>query len=334
MANPLVRTLRSMVTAPVRAFAEPKMLGTLLAANLVVGLLISLPSLLPTLQGFGHSLLGRGAPFPSTPALFEANRALSNGGAFMGGSMVLAVVLSLLMQLYFAGGMTSRLWSAGRFVFSEFASQSARLWGRNVRLFGWSLVGLIPAAGFAVGSALLMKALHKPTLFTLKNEEWILGTPLTGWSAAHLGLSLFVLAGWRASLDVARVQLFSEDQRKTRVAAWRAVKRVVTSPGQWLAYAVLAAAGAMAVIGSAKLHGLIPVQSAAGAWLALLVAQGVIFVRLGCSVATLAFAVEVHRATPAPSGPGDRSKTSEAVEIISDVPLSPRPPPPPPDATS
>jgi hypothetical protein len=176
----------------------------------------------------------------------------------------------------------------------------------------WSMLGLIPVLALCVGSGFLLHAFHKPTVFTLKPENWFLQSPFSAWSVGHLAFCLYVLSGWRASLDVARAQVFNDDLGKTRVAMWRGFKRVFSSPLAWLGYALLGALCAAAVLLTVHFHGMMRVDSTARAWLALLAAQGVVLVRLVGQLATVAYAVDLSRTMPAPE-----------VE-------APTPPPPPP----
>ena len=307
-------TLRSMLLAPRKAFSELKLLGLLWGANLLVTLIQSTPVLFAALARFGHSLSGRGKPFPSIEALSDFGRQLAQGsGPFLLGPLLLGLVLSLGVQLVLTGGIVARLCSPERFTLALFVRDCAAQLPRNLRLLGWALLGLLPVVGLAALTALLLSRLHEPTLFTLKGEEGIIDNPITGWSMAHLMGVLVLFALWRSSFDLARVQLFAEDQRKTRLAAWRALKQMVRSPRAVLGYIVLSGVGLLGVFVFARLHSALQVTSAARAWLALLLAQVVVLTRLGFSVTTTAFTVEIHRAmprwtdpAPAPAGPAAR----------------------------
>lgn len=304
-----MNSLRSLLLAPLRAFSEVGLLLTLLAANLGVALVQSVPLIIPALGVFGHALSGRGKPFPSSEAVLDLGKALAQGGgSFLAGSVLLGFLLSSGQQLLFAGGIASRVCSAERFSLSEFSRQSARLLGRNLRLFLWSRLGLIPVAAVAVGAGFASTAAGKPTLFNLESGQWS-DNPFTGWNVAHLGLALLLFALWRASVDLARIQLFADDQRKTRIAYWRACKELVRSPGAVVGYAVLGLVGLLVVIALMRMHASMRITSATRAGLALLAAQVVVLARLGFSVATSAFTVDMYRvmvarvaATPA-AGP-------------------------------
>lgn len=300
--TPSLRPIRATFASLLRAFAEVKLLGVLLAANLAVALIVSLPFLVPALQLFGHSLSANGQPFPSVEALSDFGKELAqgNGGGFIAGGIAVSLLLSLFQQLLFAGGIASRVWTGGRFSLAEFASQCARLLGRNARLMLWALPGLAVAVGIAAGAAALLNKLELPTLFTLKGYMWAMENPFSGWATAHLALVVLLYALWRGSLDVARVAVLAEDQRKTRVAAWRALRRMATSPGALLGYIAVGLLGLGLVVALMHLRAAIDVTTAGKAWLALLVGQLVIVGRLAASVATLAFAAEVHRAPPRP----------------------------------
>ncbi|HLL55690.1 MAG TPA: hypothetical protein VK447_19170 [Myxococcaceae bacterium] len=310
-----LNSFRSFVTAPLRAFSEVKLLAVLLLANLGVALIQSFPLLFPALGHFGQSTSGVGQPFPSTEAMVDFGKLMAQGGGpFFAGSMVLGLLGSFGLQLVLSGGIVSRLCSNERFTLGEFARNCARLIGRNARLLGWALLGLIPVVGVGVGSAALLKWKERPTLFTMKAESLALDNPFDVWTVGHLALVLCVFALWRASFDLARVQLFADDQRKTRVAAWRALKKMVRSPGALLGYIGVGALGLCAVLVLARLHAAVPVTSAGRAWLTLLLGQLVIAGRLGFSVATTAFTVDVYRALPPLAVPKPKEKKKAAAE--------------------
>jgi hypothetical protein len=299
--GPRFNPVSSLFAAPVRAIFEVRLLLVLLAVNLTVGLVFSVPFLFPALQTFGHTLSFRDASFPSFGAWMAIGSTLEKGGGgFVAGSTLLAMVLAFILQLLLAGGVTARMSTEGRFVFFEFGALCSRLWGRNLRLYVWSLLALIPMLAVCVGSGVLLHAFHKPTLFTQKPESWFVGSPFGAWSVGHLAFCLWVWSGWRASLDVARAEIFNDDLGKTRVAMWRAFKRVMSSPFAWLGYALLGALAAAAVLAAIHFHGLMRVDSTGRALLALLAAQGVVLVRLVGQLATVAYAVDLSRTMPVP----------------------------------
>ncbi|HYO72000.1 MAG TPA: hypothetical protein VEU33_38590 [Archangium sp.] len=292
-----MNSFRSILTAPLRAFSELKLLGVLLAANLCIALIQSTPVLIPAIGRFGHSLAGQGRPFPSPEAVFDFSKLLAQGGGpFLAGPVVLGILLSFGLQLVLAGGIVSRLCSPGRFSLADFARDCAAQLGRNLRLLGWALLGLLPVVGLVVLATMLFSRAEKPTLFTLDGMQWALDNPFTFWSLTHLALVVVLFALWRSSFDLARVQLYADDQRKTRIAAWRALKRMVRSPGALFGYIAVGLLGLTVVIVCARLHAAVQVTSAGKAWLALLVAQLVVVARLGFSLATTAFTVDVYRA--------------------------------------
>ena len=298
------KPLRSALLAPLKAFSELKLLGVLLLANLFTALIQSTPLLVPALLRFGHSLSGRGQPFPSAEAMADFGKLLGEGGGpFLLGPLGLGLLLSIALQPVLAGGIVGRLCTAGRFSLAHFARDCVAQLGRNLRLLGWALLGLVPVVALAVLAAVLLTLLEKPTLFTLEGEQGVLDNPFTFWSVAHLAWVGVLFALWRASFDLARVQLFVEDQRKTRLAAWRALKHLVRAPGAILGYLVLGAVGLLVMLALARLRASVEVNSVSRAWLALLLAQGVILARLGFSVASTAFAVDLHRAMPPPPAP-------------------------------
>ena len=311
-----MKPLRSLLTAPLKAFSELKLLGVLLVANLCVALVQSAPLLIPALGHFGHSLAGRGRPFPSSEALVDFGKLLAQGGGpFLAGPLLLGFLFSIALQPVLAGGIVSRLCSQERFSLADFARACAGQLGRNLRLLGWAFLGLLPLVGLAVLVTVLMARAQKPTLFTLEGEQWALDSPFSFWSVAHLTLLVVLFALWRSSFDLARVQLFADDQRKTRLAAWRALKQMVRSPGALLGYLVLGLVGLLGVLAFARLHAAVEVTSAGKAWLALGVAQWVAAVRLGFSVASTAFTVDVYRAMAPLPVPAPEEKPAPAAEV-------------------
>ncbi len=296
-------SFRSILTAPLRAFSELKLLGVLLAANLGLALIQSAPVFIPAMSRFGQSLSGRGQPFPSPEAVIDFSKLLAQGGGpFLAGPFLLGFLLSFALQLVLAGGIVSRLCSPGRFSLAGFAHDCAAQLGRNLRLLGWALLGLLPVVGLGVLATVLFSRAEKPTLFTLDGEHWALENPFTFWSLLHLALVVVLFALWRSSFDLARVQLYADDQRKTRLAAWRALKQMVRSPGALLGYIAVGLLGLGVVLAFARLHAAVQVTSAGKAWLALGVAQLVVAARLGFSLATTAVTVDVYRAmVPVPA---------------------------------
>jgi hypothetical protein len=316
-----MKPFRSILTAPLRAFSELKLLGVLLVANLCIALVQSAPVLIPAMSQFGHSLAGRGRPFPSPEAVIDFNKLLAQGGGpFLAGPFLLGLLFSFGLQLVTAGGIVSRLCSTERFSLADFARHCAAQLGRNLRLLGWALLGLLPVVGLAVLATVLFARAEKPTLFTLEGEQWLLENPFTGWSLVHLALVVVLFALWRASFDLARVQLFADDQRKTRIAAWRALKQMVRSPGALLGYSVVGVVGLLVVLAFARLHAAVEVTSAWKAWGALLVAQLVVLARLGFSMASTAYAVDVYRAMPPLPVPAPEEKPAPAAEAPAEVP--------------
>lgn len=290
---------RAVAVALGRAALESRLLAVLWLTNLGIALVAASPLLGPVLRTFGHSLSGRERPFPSPEVLIDFSKALARTGGAPAGSLLLGLGLSLLAQALLAGGVAWRLWATEPFSWPELARQSVRLWGRNLRLFGWAALALVPVVGVALGAAVLLARAEEPTLFNIKSDHWFIDPPLGGWSAAYLALVLALLVLWRASFDLARVRLFAGDERRTRVALWRAVRRMVVSPGALLGYAAVAGLGLAALLIAARLHAALEVTTPVRAWLALLLAQPVIAVRLWASLATTAFAVQVHRASGA-----------------------------------
>ncbi|HYO58261.1 hypothetical protein [Archangium sp.] len=319
-----MKPLRSILTAPLRAFSELKLLGVLLVANLCTALIQSAPILLPAIGRFGHSLSGQGRPFPSPEAVFDFSKLLvQGGGPFLAGPFLLGFLFSFGLQLVLAGGIVSRLCSPERFSLTGFARDCAAQLGRNLRLLGWALLGLLPVVVLAVLSAVLLSRAQKPTLLTLEGEQWVLENPFTSWSLAHLALVVVLFAFWRSSFDLARVQLYADDQRKTRIAAWRALKQMARSPEALLGYIIVGLIGLLVVIAFARLHAAVEVTSAWKAWLALLLAQLVVAMRLGFSVASTAVTVDVYRSMASLAVPAPEEKPAPApAETPAQVPAS------------
>ncbi|HSP20406.1 MAG TPA: hypothetical protein VLQ79_12875, partial [Myxococcaceae bacterium] len=182
-----------------------------------------------------------------------------------------------------------------------FLGQSGRLVFRNARLALWLLLLLVVAGVVPAGLALLLKALGRPTLFTMPGETWIFGHPFGPWSVLHLGVVALALALWRLTVDVGRVLLFRDDVRATRRAAWAAVRLVLRSPLAILGYALLGGLATLAVLLAARGRASLPEGNAGLALLALGVGQVVLWIRLAFQVAGTRFAaLLVERAFPEP----------------------------------
>jgi hypothetical protein len=297
----------SIVRPIARAFAELRLLAFLLATNLLVALIGSIPYLLPALEAFGHSSLERGTAFPSIAVSISFLGILGQSAGFVGGSAAVSVLSAFALQIIVASGVAFRVWKGGRFRLSEFLEAIGRFFGRNLRLFLWSLIGLAVAVGLSAGSAAALNAAGWKTLFTSTGVEWFLEPPFTFTSLAHLAFVLILFALWRGSLDLARVKMVANDEKKTRKLAWQALKQMVRSPKVLAGYAAVSLVGVFALLVMLRLHGEIAVKGAGKAWLAIAVGELVLWVRLGFSVAGYAYLAEKERRAPAtqpvPVGP-------------------------------
>jgi hypothetical protein len=304
------------------AFAELRLLATLLVVNLFVASIGALPVLFPSLQAFGHSGLERGRPFPSPAVWNDFSHLLQRSGAFLAGSVVLAGIAGYLVQFLVSSGIASRAWSAGPFRLADFLADVGRFLWRNVRLFLWSLLGLLVVVGLAVGSAVALDAAEQKTLFTAEGVEWLLDPPFTASSLAHLAFVLVLLTTWRASLDLARVKMVATGERKTRKLAWRALKQMLGSPGTLGSYAAVSALGLAAFLALTRVHGSIAETSTAKALLTIGVGQLVIWTRLAFVVAGYELVADLERRTPL---------SPPRLPLPEPVPVNPEPPEIPPD---
>jgi hypothetical protein len=289
---------RAFFAAIGRAFSELRLVAVLVGVNLFIGLLFAFPTLFPSMAALGHSSLAAHESFPSAIVFFQLGSIFSRGGAFFAGSAVLAIATSYAIQFFLSAGIAQRAWTEGPFRLSELLGASARLFGRNLRLFAWSLLGLLAVLVLIAGVTAGFYALDWPTVFTQKSEVWVFGHPLSFSAGIHLALVGLLFGFWRCSVDLGRVKVAAEDERKTRRAAWRSFKRMITSPLAWLGYSLLCAAGLLALLVMIRLHGSIAVTSTGKAWFALLITQVVVWVRLAFMVATYVYAAEIQRTTP------------------------------------
>jgi hypothetical protein len=272
-----MNTLRSVFAALRRALGDGKLLALLWAANLAPSLLVAVAPSVVAYGAFGHSLTGRDEPFLGGDVAFEFLRAAMKGGA---GAWVwifaLLFLASLPLQLALSGGVAARaLEGQARFSAADFAGDCLRLFGRNARLFGWALLGLLPIALLAVMTSALVGKLEDPL-----GER-----SLALWKALRFGLLAAAFATWRLAFDAAKVRAVADEPKAMRRAAWQGLKAALSVKGLWLGYAALGAGAALALVLAARVHAAVPVGTVPGAVLALVFAQIVVAVRLACSVA-------------------------------------------------
>jgi hypothetical protein len=281
----------ALARAVFRGFGAWQAVTLLLALNLGVALLVVAPFLPALGRELGHAPLAEGQPLLSAPVVFAVNAAARAGGR---PSVLAPGVLLGLLQLFLAGGIARCGWLAGPFSAAEFFAASGRLFVRNLRLFSWSLLGLLAVGGLVAGSAVLLHALGRDSLFTF--ESLAEGRIWTVWSVGQLAFSGLCLAAWRLALDAARVLLWRDDLRRTRQAAWRGVLLVLRAPLAVAGFAALAAVGVLGVFLVARFRASLPEGHLGWTVLALLVGQLALWLRYAFQMAGTAFAAEQLRA--------------------------------------
>jgi hypothetical protein len=294
-----VSALRSWPRAIGRGFSEWKTVGVLFAVNLLVAALMVAPAVGPLVEHFGHAPLAVGKPLLSHQLLLGLGSVFRNRG---GPSVLLPLLLLGILQLLLVGGVVWRTWTVDPFRLGEFLGESGRLFGRNVRLFLWSLLLLVVLAAAVGGTAALLHLLHRDSLFTVAPESWILGRPFTAWGVGHLVFALLCLGLWRLSLETARVLVFRDDLRQTRRAAWRGFRLAVRSPVSLALFVLLGVAATIVVFLVARLRASLPEGRTGLALLALGVGQVAVWMRLAFQISGVSFAAQlVQRAAPAAS---------------------------------
>ena len=292
-----------------RAFSEPRLLVALWVANLVPSLVALAPLVGPARDAFDRSPLGREAPFldPEVVRVFLLRLGRQPPAA---ASLLLAAALVALLAPALAGGTLARLGESGRFALGRFLEAAARHYWKNVRLLLWAVLALVPlAVPLAAAGRKLARA----------GETALFQGPLDPWRWALLGAAALAFLAWRATLDVARALAVSRDERRTRKAAWAAVRLVARRPALLLGYGLVAVAGLAAAWAAARIHATVPVAGLGGVAAAFAVAQVFVLVRAGFSVATYAYALGASRAAAAAASPTPTS---------SPTPSAPPPPPP------
>jgi hypothetical protein len=284
--------LRPALAAFRRALGDVKLVALLLAANLAPAALAAAAPAADAWRAFGHSLVGRSEPFLGGDVGVELARLAQKSGGAWGLALALAFALSLPLQIALSGGVAARALE-GRAPFSaaDFCADCARLFGRNVRLFGWALLGLVPVGLLAAMTAALVGNLGDPL-----GER-----SLFAWRALRFALLAAAFATWRLAFDAAKVRAVSAEPRAMWRAAARGARAALVTRGLWPVYVALGVAGALALLAAARLHAALPVTTAGGALLAFAFGQVVLAVRLVFSVAAtnyVAHATGLDRAAP------------------------------------
>jgi hypothetical protein len=294
-----VSALRSWPRAIGRGFSEWKTAGVLFSVNLLVAALMVAPAIRPLVEHFGHAPLAVGKPLLSYQLLLRLPSVFRNGG---GPSLLMPLLLLGVLQLFLVGGVVWRTWTVDPFRLGEFLGESGRLFGRNVRLFFWSMLLLLLLAAVVGGTAALLHRLHRDSLFTVGTDAWIFGRPFTVWSVGHLAFTLLCLGLWRLSLEAARVLVFRDDLRQTRRAAWRGFRLTLRSPVSLALFVLLGVTATTAVFLIARVRASLPEGRTELAVLAFLVGQVAVWVGLTFQISGVSFAAQlVQRAAPAGS---------------------------------
>jgi hypothetical protein len=260
-----------------RALGDVKLVALLLAANLAPSLAFALAPSAGAFGAFGHSLVGRDEPFLGGYVAAELARVAVKGwgGASWLALFALLLLASVPLQIALSGGVAARaLEGQAPFSAADFVADCVRLFGRNLRLFGWALLGLIPVAVVAAGAAALVDQVDDPL-----GER-----SLVAYKALRFALIAAAFATWRLAFDAAKVRAVSAEPRAMRRAAWQGLGAAFRGR-LWLGYAGLGLAGALGVLLLMRLHAALPVGSTGGALVALAFAQIVLGVRLVFSVA-------------------------------------------------
>lgn len=280
--------LRSALAALRRALGDGKLLGLLWAANLAPSALVALAPSVAAQGAFGHSLVGRDEPFLGGDVAVEFVRLAQKGNAGAWLWILAALFLaSVPLQVALSGGVAARaLEGQARFSAADFAGDCLRLFGRNVRLFGWALLGLVPVLVLAAATSALVGKLEDPL-----GER-----SLAAWRVLRFVVLAAAFATWRLAFDAAKVRAVADEPKAMRRAAWQGLRAAFSLKGLWLGYAALGAAAALALIVAARLHAALPVGSVPGALFALAFAQVVLAVRLAFSVAATNYVARALKA--------------------------------------
>ena len=280
----------ALARALAQGFGEWQAVSLLLALNLAVALLAVAPAMARLVGELGHAPLAQGQPLLSAPVALAVLAAMRDGARV---SVLAPFVLLGLLQLFLAGGIARRAWLGGPFSAAEFLGASGRLFARNLRLACWSGIGLLGVGAVAVGSTTLLRRLGHPPLLSL--EGWTNGDLFSPWTLLQLLLLLLCFAGWRLALESARVLLWRDDLRTTRLAAWRGLQAALRSPLAVAGFALLIGIAFLGVFLLARLRASLPEGTVRWAVLALLLGQGTLWVRYAFQVSGACFAAEQLR---------------------------------------
>ena len=293
-----METLRAYLFAPLRVFREWQMLLTLWAVHLGVALLASLPLLPAVLARYTHAAPARGLPLTSSFLLLDVTRVFEKVGGTAGVMALLSFLVAAGVGLLFAGGVMTRLLVREPFYLSRFVSDSVRLLGRGLRLYLWNLLTLLAVVGAVALSAFLLYRGKHVTVFTQRPDTWLVGPSWTRASALHALFSLFLLGLWHATLDASRALMVTTGVTVTRKLWWRALLQTLRAPVSVLGYCLWGAVAFVALAFLMRAHSAVNEASLSGAWLALVVAQGVVFVRGGLSLLSTAWIASRYPGPP------------------------------------
>ena len=289
--RPSARAVGTALARAVRqGFGEWQAVSFLLALNLALALLAVAPAIPQLARELGHAPLAEGRPLLSAPVALAVLAAMRDGART---SVLVPLLLLGLFQLFLAGGIARRAWLGGPFSAAEFLGASGRLFARNLRLACWSGIGLLGVGLVAAGSTVLLERLGHPPLFTL--EGWVNGNLFSPWTLPQIALLALCFAAWRLALESARVLLWRDDLRRTRLAAWRGLGAALRAPLAVAGFALLIGVALLGVFLLARLRASLPEGTVRWAVLAFLVGQGTLWVRYAFQVAGAVFAAEQLR---------------------------------------
>jgi hypothetical protein len=276
-----------------RALQERRML-LILWGLLTAAALLAVVPWIATATGLGFSLVGRDAPFADGPLVLELARLAGRQARSWIPMAILAAVLMTLLGPLLSGGVFDRLAQprAARFSVARFAAASTAQLAPNLRLWGWAMLGLaVPGVALLLADSALEEAA----------ETALYQAPLDPWRILLWVATALVLLVWRAAYDAARAVVNEENERRTRIAAWRGLRSTVTRPGVLAGYAMLSGIGLALMWVLVRVHARIPVSSSLLALLALLFGQLMVWVRLAFWVACSGYGLRtIVRIAPLP----------------------------------
>lgn len=285
-----MNSIRIASAAVRKALSERRLILTLWVLNLGIALVAVLGPRAAIHGHFDHSLVGRG-DWLDAEALTSLSAIFGRTGDAVGIGIFVSIMLAFVTQLVVTGGIIGRLSAFDQMGLGAFFSDSFTYLWRNARIFLWSLLGLIPVGllSFATGR-LLGKAMEGQLHQARFDVPSLLQSAFT--------LALFV--AWRATFDAARVIVFATGDRRTRKALIPAVKLVLGRPMNLVGYALVGVGGLLVLWLLARVYLVLP-GTTGGAWLAILVGQLMVWMRLAFSTATTAYVLFAYRvARPVP----------------------------------